>query len=92
MQYTDEGYPFPIKTPYVPSSNPTGLYNKNINITKELLNEDIYLKLDGVDCYYELYVNDKYVGLNKGARLTAEFLLNSFVKEGDNSITIKVTQ
>lgn len=26
LQYTDEGFPFPIDVPFVPSDNPTGAY------------------------------------------------------------------
>ena len=28
LQYTDEGFPFPIDVPYVPTDNPTGAYQR----------------------------------------------------------------
>ncbi len=28
LQYTDEGFPFPIDVPFVPSDNPTGAYQR----------------------------------------------------------------
>lgn len=90
LQYTDEGYPFPIKPPIVPTNNSTGVYQTIFKIEKKLLNEDIFLKFDGVDCYYELFINNKYVGFSKGARLTSEFLINNYVKQGNNELVVKV--
>ncbi|WP_146448136.1 sugar-binding domain-containing protein, partial [Vibrio kanaloae] len=29
LQYTDEGFPFPIDVPFVPSDNPTGAYQRS---------------------------------------------------------------
>ena len=32
LQYTDEGFPFPIDVPYVPTNNPTGAYQRHFTL------------------------------------------------------------
>ena len=89
MQYTDEGYPFPIIPYEVPSNDPTLLYHREFTISKKL--HTIYiLRLDGVETFYSLYINGKYVGFNKGSRLSTEFDLTSYLIDGKNEIALKV--
>ncbi len=91
--YTDEGFPFPIDFPYVPTDNPTGLYQRYFYLSKEFKNKDIILKAEGIESYYELYINGHYVGLNKGSRLITEFDITDFVNiSKENLISIKVLQ
>ena len=92
MQYTDEGFPFPIDPPYVPTNNPTGAYQRTFTLDKSWKEKQIIIKLDGVESYFELYINGKEVGFSKGSRLTAEFNITSYIKIGQNLISIKVLQ
>ena len=32
LQYTDEGFPFPIDVPFVPTDNPTGAYQRTFTL------------------------------------------------------------
>ena len=34
LQYTDEGFPFPIDVPYVPTDNPTGAYQRIFTLSE----------------------------------------------------------
>ena len=89
LQYTDEGYPFPIIPYEVPSNNPTLLCSKSFSIN---LNKDktYILRLDGVETYYELYINGEYVGFNKGSRLSREFDITKYLNNGNNEIILKI--
>ncbi len=92
MQYTDEGYPFTVNAPHVPSENPTGLYSRDFYMSGEDLSRETIIRFDGVDSIFYLYINGREVGMSKGSRLTAEFDISSFVKEGRNKIDVKVLQ
>ncbi|GLI56960.1 beta-galactosidase [Propionigenium maris DSM 9537] len=92
MQYTDEGYPFTVNAPHVPSENPTGLYSRDFYMSTEELSGETIIRFDGVDSIFYLYINGNEVGMSKGSRLTAEFDISSFVKEGRNKIDVKVLQ
>ncbi|HIT89579.1 MAG TPA: DUF4981 domain-containing protein, partial [Candidatus Merdenecus merdavium] len=90
MHYTDVWYLFPIRPPFVPTENPTGIYKKVITLEKEWLDQDTILKFHGVDSAYDVWVNGRYVGYSKVSRLTSEFDITAHVVEGKNDITVRV--
>ncbi len=92
LQYTDEGFPFPIDVPFVPTDNPTGAYQRTFTLGKNWDNKQTIIKFDGVETYFEIYINGKYVGFSKGSRLTAEFDISEFVKQGENLLSVRVMQ
>ncbi|MGO3567776.1 MAG: beta-galactosidase subunit alpha [Serratia grimesii] len=92
LQYTDEGYPFPIDVPYVPTNNPTGAYQRHFTLDAEWTNQQVIIKFDGVETYFEVYLNGHYIGFSKGSRLSAEFDLSDHVKPGDNLLSVRVMQ
>ncbi|MGL4524288.1 MAG: beta-galactosidase subunit alpha [Spirochaetia bacterium] len=92
LQYTDEGYPFPIDIPFVPTDNPTGAYQCIFTLGEHWHEKNILIKFDGVETYFEVYVNGTYVGMNKGSRLTAEFDITNSAQLGQNLVCVKVLQ
>ncbi|HSO68430.1 MAG TPA: glycoside hydrolase family 2 TIM barrel-domain containing protein, partial [Arachnia sp.] len=92
LQYTDEGYPFPIEPPHVPADNPTGAYQRTVTLAAPNPGEQVILKCDGVESYAEVYLNGAYVGMTKGSRLTAEFDVTERIVDGENLLAIKVLQ
>ncbi|MFZ3387809.1 beta-galactosidase subunit alpha [Buttiauxella gaviniae] len=92
LQYTDEGYPFPIDVPFVPTNNPTGAYQRQFSLPSDWLQRQVIIKFDGVETYFEVYVNGHYVGFSKGSRLSAEFELSPYVKAGENLLSVRVMQ
>ncbi|WP_407206326.1 beta-galactosidase subunit alpha [Citrobacter portucalensis] len=92
LQYTDEGFPFPIDVPYVPTNNPTGAYQHIFTLSEGWQGKQTLIKFDGVETYFEVYVNGQYVGFSKGSRLTAEFDISAVVKTGDNLLCVRVMQ
>jgi evolved beta-galactosidase subunit alpha len=92
LQYTDEGYPFPIDVPFVPTNNPTGAYQRQFSLPSDWLKRQVIIKFDGVETYFEVYVNGHYVGFSKGSRLSAEFDLSPYVKAGENLLSVRVMQ
>ncbi|MDC5803897.1 beta-galactosidase subunit alpha [Vibrio europaeus] len=92
LQYTDEGFPFPIDVPFVPTDNPTGAYQRTFTLGESWDNKQTIIKFDGVETYFELYVNGEYAGFSKGSRLTAEFDISQFVQQGENLLSVRVMQ
>ncbi|MHA2813082.1 beta-galactosidase subunit alpha [Vibrio campbellii] len=92
LQYTDEGFPFPIDVPFVPTDNPTGAYQRSFTLGQQWDNKQTIIKFDGVETYFEVYVNGHYVGFSKGSRLTAEFDISSYVQQGENLLSVRVMQ
>ncbi len=92
LQYTDEGFPFPIDVPFVPTDNPTGAYQRTFTLDDAWNKKQTIIKFDGVETYFEVYVNGQYVGFSKGSRLAAEFDISRYVRCGDNLLSIRVMQ
>ncbi|PSW04275.1 beta-galactosidase subunit alpha [Photobacterium rosenbergii] len=92
LQYTDEGFPFPIDVPFVPTDNPTGAYQRTFTLGANWQDKKTIIKFDGVETYFEVYVNGEYVGFSKGSRLTAEFDISQYVQQGDNLLSVRVMQ
>lgn len=92
LQYTDEGFPFPIDVPFVPSDNPTGAYQRTFTLGETWTDKQTIIKFDGVETYFEVYVNGHYVGFSKGSRLTAEFDISAYAQQGENLLSVRVMQ
>lgn len=65
--YTNVQYPFPVDPPYVPTENPTGSYRRDFYLSKEMLEERLFLRFEGVDSAFHLWINGQEVGYSKGA-------------------------
>ena len=86
--YCNINYPFPIDPPFVPDKNPCGVYRRTFEV-KNLWGK-IYFVFEGVASCAFLYINDNYIGFTQGNHFAAEFDITDFVKEGENTVTVKV--
>jgi beta-galactosidase/evolved beta-galactosidase subunit alpha len=75
--YTNMIYPFPVNPPFVPSENPTGCYVREFDIPTLWSDRRILLKFDGVDSFFQVWVNGSFTGMSKGSRNTSEFDINA---------------
>ncbi|MFB7496456.1 glycoside hydrolase family 2 TIM barrel-domain containing protein [Streptomyces sp. NPDC056161] len=92
LQYTDEGYPFPVDPPRVPADDPTGVYQRTVVLPEAPPGERVVLRFDGVESYAEVYWDGAYVGMTKGSRLSAEFDVTDVAHAGANHLVVKVLQ
>ena len=90
MHYTDVYYLFPLNPPYVPSENPTGIYKREFQVSAGWLKDRTTIRFEGVDSAYDVWVNGVHAGYSKVSRLPAEFDISSYIKEGTNSLTVRV--
>ncbi len=91
-QYTNLAYPFPIDPPYVPQVNPTGIYTRVFSLPAEWSDRQVFLVFEGVDSAFYIWINEQMVGYSQGSHLPSEFNITSYVKKGENNITVKVFQ
>ena len=71
--------------------NPVGSYRRDFDLPKDWLAKgDVFLKFDGVDSFFYLWVNGAYVGFSKDSRSPAEFNVTKFLKDGKNTVALEV--
>ncbi|WP_261304299.1 glycoside hydrolase family 2 TIM barrel-domain containing protein [Paenibacillus andongensis] len=90
--YTDLYYPFPVDPPHVPNDNPTGSYVREFELPPHWDGRQLAVKFDGVDSAFHVWVNGTLVGYSQGSRLTSEFDLTPYVKQGINRMAVRVYQ
>ena len=90
--YTNANYPFPVDPPRVPTENPTGCYRREFIIENDLKDRQIFLRFEGVDSAFHVWINGKEAGFSKGSRLPAEFDITKFTRPGKNILAVKVYQ
>jgi len=88
--YTNINYPIPCDPPYVPNTNPCGIYSREFYVHEKFAEKELYLNFEGVNSIFYLWVNGEYVGFSKGSRLPAEFNITQNAKQGDNRVTVLV--
>ncbi|MES2775653.1 MAG: glycoside hydrolase family 2 TIM barrel-domain containing protein [Bacteroidota bacterium] len=72
--------------------NPVGSYRRNFEVPAGWNGRQIFLKFDGVDCAFFVWINGEKVGFSVNSRNAAEFDITSHVKAGSNSIAVEVYQ
>jgi len=90
--YTNFQYPFPVDPPRVPDANPTGDYRTTFERPADWTGGRTLLRFDGVDSWFELWLNGERVGDSSGSRLTIEFDLTPHLRAGSNLLAVRVHQ
>ena len=99
--YTSATFPFACNPPRVmdeppphytnyDARNPVGSYRRDFEVPGEWKGDRIFLKFDGVDSFYYLWVNGRYVGFTKDSRCAAEYDITGFVRPGRNTVALEV--
>ena len=91
--YTNISYdfcPHNPQPPLLPENNPVGVYRRELTIPAEWSGRDIYLHVAGAKSGCYVYLNGKEVGYNEDSKNPAEYLINDYLKEGNNVLTLKI--
>lgn len=99
--YTNARYPFKVNPPRVmdepprdftnfKARNPVGSYRRDFDLPADWQGDRVFLKFDGVDSFYYLWVNGQYVGFTKDSRCAAEYDVTDWVKPGKNVVALEV--
>lgn len=71
--------------------NEVGAYRRNFNVPSNWDGREIYINFDGVDSFFYLWINGKYVGFSKNSRNTASFNITPYLrKSGENTVAVEV--
>jgi len=100
--YVSSGYPFKIDPPRVTSTpnekytafkerNPTGQYRRSFTLPANWKsNGQVFLRFDGVQSSFYVWINGKRVGYSQGSMEPSEFNVTSYLVEGQNRIAVEV--
>jgi beta-galactosidase len=91
--YVNHGYEFKPRNPQpplLPEENPVGLYWREFETPVDWSDRDIFLKIDGAKSGVYVYINGQEVGYSEDSKNPAEFLINKYLKEGKNVLTLKI--
>ncbi len=88
--YTNIAMPFDNLQPLPPEKNPAGVYRTAFILPENFTGKRIVLHIGGVESYFELYFNDRFLGMGKDTRLPSEFDISDFVVNGENILYAKV--
>ncbi|PCH74902.1 MAG: beta-galactosidase [Flavobacteriaceae bacterium] len=89
--YLDERYPFSTKWPAAPTEyNPVGTYRTRFTIPSNWKDKTTVLKFAGAKSAMYVYLNGQYIGYSQGSKTPAEFILDSYLKEGENLLSLQM--
>ncbi len=90
-----------IKVPFTYETEMSGIndqsqhnviwYNRKIKIDKDKLKNKVLLHFEGSDFITEVWINGNYVGKNIGGYFRFSFAIEKYLVEGENDLTVKVT-
>ena len=70
--------------------NEVGSYRRSFTVPADWANRKVYINFDGVDNFFYLYINGKYVGFSKNSRNLAQFDITPYLMEGENIVAAEV--
>lgn len=71
--------------------NEVGSYRRTFTVPADWDGRQVLIDFDGVDSFFYLYVNGRYVGFSKNSRSTAEFDITPYLNaEGENLLACEV--
>ena len=99
--YTNISYPFQRNRPSVTSEpprdwtayenrNPVGSYVTYVDVTKEMLTNNLILHFGGVHSAMYVWVNGQKVGYSQNSMSPAEFHVTKYMREGRNKLAVEV--
>jgi beta-galactosidase len=89
-QYLNVRMPFPEFPPGVPAANPTGVYERTVDVPAEWAGRRIVLQVGAAESVLLVHVDGRPVGISKDSHLAAEFDLTGVVSPGSPA-TVRLT-
>ncbi len=80
-----------VNPPLIPDDkNPVGSYRRLFELPDTWNNRTTHVVFDGVESYFELYLNGHFIGSAKDSKTPAEFDLTPHLQPGSNLIAVQV--
>lgn len=93
-QYVNVQFPIPVDPPHAPyTDNETGSYISRFTVPKNLHDDQLRLRFEGVDSAFHVWLNGKLVGYSQGSRNPSEFDVSTLVdRVAQNILAVRVYQ
>lgn len=71
--------------------NEVGSYKRSFTVPEKWDGKEVYINFEGVDSFFYLWINGKYVGFSKNSRNLAAFNITKYLNpKGENSVAVEV--
>ena len=71
--------------------NEVGSYKRTFTVPEDWKGREVYINFDGVDSFFYLWINGKYVGFSKNSRNLAQFNITKYLNpKGENTVALEV--
>ena len=70
--------------------NPVGSYRRDFTLPDSWKGRDVFIRFNGVEAGFYIWVNGKKVGYSEDSYLPAEFNLTPYLKPGKNVLAVEV--
>jgi len=84
----EEALRYPLVVPH--EDNPTGCYRTSFEVPATWVGRQVFIRFEGVDSGFHLWVNGQQVGYSQGSRLPAEFNITRYLQGGSNTLAVEV--
>lgn len=85
-QYTNVRMPFADFPPGSPDTDPTGVYEREVDVPADWAGRRILLQVGAAESVLLVHVDGRPLGISKDSRLAAEFDLTEVVRAGERSV------
>ncbi len=82
--------PRPADFTYASLPNPVGSYRRTFTVPADWKGRDVFIRFNGVEAGYFLWVNGKEVGYSQDSYLPSEFNLTPYLVPGENVLAVEV--
>ena len=72
------------------SRNEVGSYRRSFEVPEDWDGKRVYINFDGVDSFFYLWINGRYVGFSKNSRNLAQFDITEYIVKGSNTVSVEV--
>ena len=70
--------------------NEVGSYRRTFDVPADWNGREVFISFDGVDSFFYLWINGKYVGFSKNSRNAATFDVTPYINKGENTVAVEV--
>ncbi|WP_037803478.1 glycoside hydrolase family 2 TIM barrel-domain containing protein, partial [Streptomyces resistomycificus] len=85
-QYTNVRMPFAEYPPHSPAANPTGVYERAVDVPADWAGRRIVLQVGAAESVLLVHVDGRPAGVSKDSHLAAEFDLTGLVRAGERAL------
>lgn len=90
VQWPNVIQPRPADYTFANMPNPVGSYRREFTLPTSWKGRDVFIRFNGVEAGFYLWLNGKKVGYSEDSYLPAEFNLTPYLQEGKNTLAVEV--